>query len=720
MSMNGRVVRLAKVGFVLKWLSFIFPSIVVAGWLVGNGVMERLFIGVVYMNPIAALLFALLAGSILLKSTTQPKLNQWLPLIFGLVFIVSCVILLRFVIGFPLQLDHLFFGNVFGDSNDGVNPMAPASAVLFMLISLAKTLRFYNRKAASEPLLILSFTLVLFCITGYAFKVPEFFLSIKLFPALQTCVLFLIMQLAILFSTPEQGLVGLLVTDLEGALIGRNLILFTIIVPIVIAYLRMQAQWSQLISTEMGASIVMSSYIFIFTTSLLLTVASLNKRDRLRKEDAVKINELNRELRNANLKQQELIEELAASNEELAATGENQRATNDELLATNDKLEEAVLTIKMQDEIIIEQKEEALRRSQEHLEIIFSNTEEKILLLDVEGKVLLFNRSLDGFVRQATGRRPNVGMYAWDLVIPAHAIHSKALFQQALKGEAVMQEFPMHVGGQSLVHLVKYEPVWIEDKIKYVTVISLDITEQKDTSAQLKERVDQLQKTNYELDKFVYSVSHDLRAPLSSILGLVNVAELESPKETTYLKMIRGRINTLDNFIKSILDYSRNSRMEVQREEVDFKMLVDTAQDSLRTMNGFSSLHIEVNITQAAPFYSDVVRIGTIFNNLLSNAVRFQDPHKGKSTLQVKVVCKSRYAHILVMDNGIGIAEEHQSKVFDMFYRATQQGVGSGIGLYLVKETVTKLNGTIRLNSRFGEFTEFEIILPNQLSEHQS
>jgi signal transduction histidine kinase len=132
-------------------------------------------------------------------------------------------------------------------------------------------------------------------------------------------------------------------------------------------------------------------------------------------------------------------------------------------------------------------------------------------------------------------------------------------------------------------------------------------------------------------------------------------------------------------------------------------------------MNGFSSLHIEVHITQPAPFYSDVVRIGTIFNNLLSNAVRFQDPHKGKSTLQVKVVCKSRYAHILVMDNGIGIAEEHLPKVFNMFYRATQHGVGSGIGLYLVKETVTKLNGTMRLNSRLGEFTEFEIILPNQV-----
>ena len=131
-------------------------------------------------------------------------------------------------------------------------------------------------------------------------------------------------------------------------------------------------------------------------------------------------------------------------------------------------------------------------------------------------------------------------------------------------------------------------------------------------------------------------------------------------------------------------------------------------------MNDFASIDIRLKIQQATPFYSDAIRITTIFSNLLSNAVRFRDFHKAESFLEISITTLKNNARILVKDNGIGIANEHLSKVFNMFYRATDHAVGSGIGLYLVKETVLKLGGTIKLKSELGVFTEFEILLPNR------
>ncbi len=714
--MKRLVFFLVRIGRVLRVLSFTAPLLVILGWLLNNDLLKRLIIGTDATNPVTATLFIFLA----VASLSNSSRSGWRVAVLALVFLTSLVILVQYIIVSSTRIDHVVFGSVTDYSNDGVNPMAPATAVLFILISQAKGLRLFDRKIAGELLLILASSLILFCLTGYAFRVPEFHSSIKLFPALQTCVLFLCVVFAILLSKPEQGLVGLLVVDLEGARAGRNLIFFTIFIPMLIAYVRLLAGWNHLVSLEMGVAFVMTAYVFIFTTSLFVTVASLNTRDRRRREDLLKINELNEELKAINNNQLALIEELAVANSDVKESRDSLQSTNDELLATNEKLEEALVTIKMQDEIIIEQKERALRKSKEYLEIIFSNTEEEIVLLDAEGKVVLFNHALSRFIKRATGKRPKVGTYVWEMTLSSRADNAKALFLRALQGEAIMQEVPMNVGGEALVHLLKYEPVWVDNQIKYVTIISLDITEQKRASEQLKIRVDQLQKTNYELDRFVYSVSHDLRAPLSSILGLVNVAELEPQSEVSYLKMIRDRIQTLDNFIRSILDYSRNSRTELNSKKVDFSELIEAVKENLRTVNGFSLLDIQTNIQQTVPFVSDPVRLAIIFRNLFSNAIRFRDGHKPKSTLAVNITCKSQYAHIIVSDNGIGIAEEHQHKVFDMFYRATEQGVGSGIGLYLVKETVTKLSGTIRLTSRFGEFTEFEIILPSMGEEGTS
>jgi PAS domain S-box-containing protein len=487
---------------------------------------------------------------------------------------------------------------------------------------------------------------------------------------------------------------------------GRLLVPVTVAIPIVIAYFRFLNERSGWVSTELGIALVLLSYIVILTTALFITISSLNSRDQARNDFVAKINNLNIELK-------EMHDWQLTSNEELTASNEEIKSANEELSAINEQLTSATETIKAQDLIIIEQKEEALKRSQQHLDIIFSNTREEILLMNPEGKLVIFNKALESFITHATGHKPRVGMYVWDMTVPSRREESKRIFEDALSGKTVTTEAVVNTPTGEVTHFLRYEPVILDEKVSFVTLISVDITERKQAEDKLKRQFEELEKTNYELDHFVYSVSHDLRAPLSSILGLVNVAEMEKGDKLPFLGMIKGRVNHLDGFIKDILDYSHNARLEFQNKKIGFSDLLEETKYNLKLIDGFDRLKIKVKLSELVPFYSDYHRLAIIFNNIISNAIKFQDYSKQDSTLTLSITSSEDRLEIIAADNGIGIATDQIDKIFNMFHRATERSKGSGLGLYIVKETVAKLHGTISVKSKFREYTSFEITIPN-------
>jgi PAS domain S-box-containing protein len=255
-----------------------------------------------------------------------------------------------------------------------------------------------------------------------------------------------------------------------------------------------------------------------------------------------------------------------------------------------------------------------------------------------------------------------------------------------------------------------------QGSIIYLEGILKDVTEGKLAEEKLRHQFEELQKTNFELDRFVYSVSHDLRAPLASILGLINVAQLEksSDSENKYWEMVRNSVSRLDGFIKDILDYSSNSRMEIRNDEIDFPKIMQEAQNNLSYLSGIERLKIATEVSGGLPFYSDETRIKIILNNLICNVIKFQDSTKESNYFKLSVTITTQQAHINVSDNGIGIEKMHLDKIFKMFYRASENSKGSGLGLYITKETVLKLGGTIEVQSEFGKGTRFDILIPNQ------
>ncbi len=223
----------------------------------------------------------------------------------------------------------------------------------------------------------------------------------------------------------------------------------------------------------------------------------------------------------------------------------------------------------------------------------------------------------------------------------------------------------------------------------------------------------ELIKRNTELDNFVYSVSHDLRAPIASVLGLINLAKKDSDlaMKDMYLEMIHKSAMQQDNFIKEILDQSRNSRLEVKREEIDFEDLIEETFNQLRfaTSTGKAVEKI-VHVNQERPFYSDRWRLKVILNNIISNSIRYRN---GKDPIiHVDVEIQENAVTLAIKDNGKGIEKDHLPNVYKMFYRATDDGAGSGLGLYIVKETIEKLHGKIDIESEIGKGTTVKMQIP--------
>ncbi|MTI22420.1 PAS domain S-box protein [Fulvivirga sp. RKSG066] len=226
----------------------------------------------------------------------------------------------------------------------------------------------------------------------------------------------------------------------------------------------------------------------------------------------------------------------------------------------------------------------------------------------------------------------------------------------------------------------------------------------------------ELSDRNFELDQLVYKTSHDIRSPLTSILGLVNIAKQDDTpgSKEGYLDKIEQSVMKLDDFVKSMLNYAKASRADVQIEELQLKELINGCIADLEYLDGYKRLKTTVNVKgKNHAFKTDPLRLKIIFSNIISNAFKYQDEEKENSYLNITVDIKSAGVTIKFEDNGIGIDQTHRDKIFDMFYRATEKSEGSGLGMYIVKQSIDKLGGTINIESEAKKGTQIDIFLPN-------
>lgn len=223
-----------------------------------------------------------------------------------------------------------------------------------------------------------------------------------------------------------------------------------------------------------------------------------------------------------------------------------------------------------------------------------------------------------------------------------------------------------------------------------------------------------LQDANSELKTFIYRSSHDIRQPVSSILGLIELTkkQLNNSETTPLIEMMDNCAKRLDNILLQLIEVIRVKDDLPEKSEVDFHSLITDVIDQLKYHTGYEKIKFSVNVENITPFYSDESMLTSLFQNLIGNAIQYRNYSIPDPFVNINVKNVASGLEILVSDNGIGIKNKLLDQVFEMFYRGTIQSNGLGLGLYLTKNIVDKLNGIIKIDSVDGKSTTVSVFFP--------
>jgi PAS domain S-box-containing protein len=377
--------------------------------------------------------------------------------------------------------------------------------------------------------------------------------------------------------------------------------------------------------------------------------------------------------------------------------------------------------------------EERANRLLSNLTAVLESTKDRIFAVDKEFKYIIFNKAHAAIARKFSGREIQLG----DTILKVFSKREHPTLEtdvnRTFQGEHFMTEAQLPDG--SVVE-VSYSPIKdntgkVIGAAAFVRDVSLrNRNEQKIRALneelvnqnwkleareeELKIALEELSERNFELDQFMYKTSHDLRSPLSSVLGLINLAKLDSERDRIddYLGKIEGRVRKLDEFVRSMLSYAKVSRAEAIISEVNLEEVANSCIRELEYLENFKKVKVSVICKTKTPFKTDAMTLRLVFANIISNAYKYYNPTVN-SHVKINMEVTALRATISFVDNGIGIHKEYLNRIFEMFFRATEKSEGSGLGMYIVKQAVEKLGGKINMESEYGTGTTIRMVLPN-------
>lgn len=349
-----------------------------------------------------------------------------------------------------------------------------------------------------------------------------------------------------------------------------------------------------------------------------------------------------------------------------------------------------------------------LASSEARFRSLVQNSSDIVTVLDRSGKITYTSESTGKMLGYSSENL--IGSEFSQLVLEEDKVRYREVLEHVMQVESGIQsvEYQIQNAQGEEVYLESVINNLLSDpSVQGVVVNSRDVTQRKEAETKLKQ-------TNFELDSFVYRASHDLRAPLRSVLGLLNLIRMEpsDAQKAAYINLAEKSINKLDSFILDLTNFSRNSRLEIKQDEIDWRGVIDECIENLRYMENADRVKAIIEIDNQVPFLSDYGRMSILFQNLISNAIKYQRTN-ADSFVKIQIRTDETGARIDISDNGKGIASEYLNRIFEMFFRASEDSYGSGLGLYITKQVVEKLGGKIKVESVFNEGTNFSMFLPH-------
>jgi PAS domain S-box-containing protein len=349
------------------------------------------------------------------------------------------------------------------------------------------------------------------------------------------------------------------------------------------------------------------------------------------------------------------------------------------------------------------------------LNSIFNNVNQSILLIDTDLRLKAFNSKANDHHIQLVGQELDENSSMLDFLLPDLKTEFTERFNESLGGKQVQWEMVYRFSPTS-VHWfsVNMSPVFDDsNKVLGVCASLVNITDRKLADEQFKGQFEEIEKNNQELDRLVKILSHDLKAPMNSVSGLITLAKQEkNPEEFgTYLAMMEKSLVKLESFTNDIIASLKN-RGGTLYIDIPIKRLINEILDELRFAPGADAIKFINNLDDDLVLKSDPALIRSIFSNLISNSIKYQDPKKSDRFVEISSTSYPMLREFSVKDNGIGISKELHSRIFDSYFTIEKRADSNGLGLSNVKNAVLKLQGSIEVDSIPEEYTTFMVQLP--------
>lgn len=243
-----------------------------------------------------------------------------------------------------------------------------------------------------------------------------------------------------------------------------------------------------------------------------------------------------------------------------------------------------------------------------------------------------------------------------------------------------------------------------------------NITSQKELEQELYE-IKQVNTTESgDLAGRVQRAYHDMRAPLTSVRGLLNVVRAKSNDDAlkSYYDLMDESLMQMDERIGMLLEKDNPKTELVDVDVIDLKTVVDDILKQISFLKGFDRIRVSTKVLNRTPFASQLNLLTPVLENLITNAVKHHDAKQNNPTVDITFMVMQRECAIEISDNGIGMEPHQVDKIFARYYRVDESSkANTGVGLHLVKESLDRLNGKITVMSRKGIGSNFLVRIPN-------
>ena len=378
----------------------------------------------------------------------------------------------------------------------------------------------------------------------------------------------------------------------------------------------------------------------------------------------------------------------------------------------NDEIRKEILKIQeklLNENEITEPQREELRGYLSGLEKTLEENSQAIRISEARTKEALFKLKnmlveKDSINRVALGRIER---------IEAEKAATEEAFQEKMIVFAGITVVLLAVLGIVYFFAFKYrkQKLWLKEVNKRLKVAQADLTA---SIRELSQKKAQIEDHNQQLEVFVYKASHDIKGPLRSIMGLTQIG-LNDVKDTTaieYFQHIYKSTRRLDNLLMDLLKLTKVKQAVVEKEAIDLPVMMEEIIQSFSNIKHFNLIKIEVDIQEGLQLVSDEKLLYSVLQNFTENGIKYCDPYKTEPSLKIKVEQNEEGTIFTFADNGLGISAEQLPKIFEMFYKVDPSSDGTGLGLHIVKLTIEKLGGKLRVRSKVREGSTFILTFP--------